>query len=279
VRVLTVYAHPNPKSFCHAVLDRFTAGLRAAGHTADVDDLYAIGFDPVFRMRDNANWVHEDMPADILERMQLRERVLESARGPIQRMIATRALRGKDDRQIARMLREHGPKDAAKQWQRVAQADALAFIAPIFWLAFPAMLKGWFERVLTYNNAFALTREGWEGDVRGRIPLLHHEKALIITPTLFCEQDYDDELRAPITQIVDDWGLRYPGVKRVEHVYFYRAAVADQDTIRGYLERSYELGERFADPSPAPSNAAARTPTATSNDEVRPRAAGPAGQP
>lgn len=46
MHVLTVYAHPNPKSFCHAVLDQFVAGLRDAGHTNEVVDLYAIGFDP-----------------------------------------------------------------------------------------------------------------------------------------------------------------------------------------------------------------------------------------
>ncbi len=46
-----------------------------------------------------------------------------------------------------------------------------------------------------------------------------------------------------MTQIIDSWGLRSPGVKNVEHVYFYRAAVANQDTIRGYLARAYELGK------------------------------------
>ena len=51
MRVLTVYAHPNPTSFCHAVLDRFTQGLTDAGHTCEVVDLYAIKFDPVFRGR------------------------------------------------------------------------------------------------------------------------------------------------------------------------------------------------------------------------------------
>lgn len=42
MRVLTVYAHPNPKSFCHAVLKRFTAGLRDGGHEPEILDLYAI---------------------------------------------------------------------------------------------------------------------------------------------------------------------------------------------------------------------------------------------
>ena len=47
-------------------------------------------------------------------------------------------------------------------------------------------------------------------------------------------------------RIIDDWGLRYPGVKKVEHVYFYRAAIVDKDTLQGYLERAYELGKDFA---------------------------------
>lgn len=43
MHVLTICAHPNPQSFCHAVLDQFTAGLREAGHSSEVIDLYAIG--------------------------------------------------------------------------------------------------------------------------------------------------------------------------------------------------------------------------------------------
>ena len=32
----------------------------------------------------------------------------------------------------------------------------------------------------------------------------------------------------------------------MEHVYFYRAAVADPETLRGYLDRAYRLGTDFA---------------------------------
>jgi putative NADPH-quinone reductase len=76
--------------------------------------------------------------------------------------------------------------------------------------------------------------------------MLQHEKALVINTTLFREEDYKAELEEPMTRIIDDWGLRYPGVKKVEHVYFYRAAVADAETLRGYLERAYKLGKEFA---------------------------------
>lgn len=64
MRVLTVFARAASSSFCHAVLERFDAGLREAGHTYELVDLYAIGFDPVLRERDNPNWMDADAPDD-----------------------------------------------------------------------------------------------------------------------------------------------------------------------------------------------------------------------
>lgn len=246
MKVLTVYAHPNPKSFCHAILQQFTNGLEEAGHVSEVVNLYAIRFDPVFRVQDFASYVHESMPADILDEMNLKQRVLENAGGPIQRFIASRWLRNKDPRAVARFIHDHRPKDVIAQWEKLKSAEGLAFIAPVFWLHFPAILKGWFERVFAYGDAYALTPEGWRGDVKGRVPLLHHEKALVISTTLFNEKDYKADWEAPMTRLIDDWGLRYPGVKRVEHVYFHRVPIADAETRRHYLERSFALGRDFA---------------------------------
>lgn len=39
-----VYAHPSGRSFSRSVLERFAAGLEAAGHSFEVGDLYAMGF-------------------------------------------------------------------------------------------------------------------------------------------------------------------------------------------------------------------------------------------
>ncbi len=245
MRVLTVYAHPSPRSFCHAVLERFTTGLEEAGHTSEVVDLYAIDFDPVFRVQDFASYVHESIPADILEEMNLKEQALDSAGGPLRRLIAARLLRDKTPAEVARFIRTHGPKDAAAQREKVMAAEALAFIAPVFWLGFPAILKGWFERVFSYGSAFALTREGWSGEVKGRVPLLHHEKALVISTTLFKQEDYEADWQDPISRIIDDWGLRYPGIKSVEHVYFYGVPVVDDAARRAYLERARQLGRDF----------------------------------
>lgn len=238
MKVLTVIAHPNPKSFCHAVLEQFTKGLVAAGHTTEVVDLYAIRFNPVFRTRDFASYVRDSMPPEILDEMNLKQYVIDVAGGPIQRMVASLWLRNKDSRAVARFIHAQRPKDVVEQWEKVKSAQGLAFISPVFWCHFPAIMKGWFERVFAYGDAYAMTPVGWRGEMKGRIPLLQHEKALIINTTLFCEDDYKSSLEEPMTRIIDDWGLRYPGVKKVEHVYFYQVSATDVETRRGFLERA-----------------------------------------
>jgi NAD(P)H dehydrogenase (quinone) len=62
MNILTIYAHPNPKSFCHAVLQQFTRGLADAGDSNEVIDFYAIGFDPVLGAEDAPNWMDENVP-------------------------------------------------------------------------------------------------------------------------------------------------------------------------------------------------------------------------
>ncbi|WP_187972172.1 NAD(P)H-dependent oxidoreductase [Aquibium microcysteis] len=47
MRVLVVYCHPVPESFCAAVRDETLAALASAGHETRLLDLYAMGFDPV----------------------------------------------------------------------------------------------------------------------------------------------------------------------------------------------------------------------------------------
>ena len=243
MKILTVFAHPNRKSFCHAVLEQFTKGLKEAGHTNEVVDLYSIKFDPVFRTQDFASYVHESMPPEILNQMNLKQHVLDSAGGPLQRWIASLWLRDKDAPAVAKFIHSHRPKDVIEQWEKVVNAQGLAFIAPVYWCHFPAILKGWFERVFSYGDAYALSPEGWRGDVKGRVPLLRHEKALIMTPTLFREEDYQKEgLQKAMTTIIDDWGLRYPGIKKVEHVYFYHVNAGNSQE---YLQRAYRLGKDF----------------------------------
>jgi NAD(P)H dehydrogenase (quinone) len=246
MKVLTVYAHHNRHSFCRAILDRFEEGLRDAGHTNDVVDLHAIGFDPVLREHDGPNWIDDSVPDDVLANWKIEQSLLKSAPGPLRRLLVKRWIGGRDARGIVRRLHDvGGPRDVAIQQKKVRQADALAFISPVYFVGFPAILKGWIERVFTLGFAFGLTPEAWRGDVRGRLPLLKHRKALIINTTIFNEQSYKGDLGAAMKVLVDDFALRYPGVQNVEHVYFYAVHGVDDATRQKYLEQAYSLGRNF----------------------------------
>jgi len=246
MKVLTIYAHHNPRSFCHAVLERFDEGLRDAGHTNEVVDLYAIRFDPVFNDRDGPGWVDDSVPDDVLAHWHVKQSLVAGARNPLRQFLVKRWIGERDDRELVRRLHALGPpRDVAEQQAKVAQADALAFVAPVYFVGFPAILKGWIERVFSLGFAFGMTADAWRGDLGGRIPLLNHEKALIIQTTIWNEESYEAGLKAAMKVLIDEYALRYPGIKRVEHEYFHAVPGADDATRRAYLERAYQLGREF----------------------------------
>ncbi|WP_115526592.1 MULTISPECIES: NAD(P)H-dependent oxidoreductase [Xanthomonas] len=46
------------------------------------------------------------------------------------------------------------PPDVAAEQARLDRADALVLVFPIYWWSFPALLKGWIDRVFTLGWAF-----------------------------------------------------------------------------------------------------------------------------
>jgi NAD(P)H dehydrogenase (quinone) len=254
MRVLTVYAHPDPKSFCRAVLEQFTRGLSDAGHAHHVIDLYAERFDPVLKVRDLANWLPDENAPDVAEKV-VRERILGGGGNPLQQFFARFMFRNKTPLEVIAQLRRRAPRDVRRHQARVAWAEALAFISPVWFVGFPAIMKGWIERVFTVKFAFSLSSAGWHGDIGGRIPLLRHERALIISTTIFNREAYDAGLREAMRKLIDEFALHYPGIRAVEHEYFYAVNMADRKTLEGYLKRAYHLGKDFSAP-PRPETSA-----------------------
>jgi NAD(P)H dehydrogenase (quinone) len=65
MKILIVYAHPNPESFNHAILEAFTRGLSESGHSYEVVDLYATRFNPCLDGGDLAKLTAGKTPEDI----------------------------------------------------------------------------------------------------------------------------------------------------------------------------------------------------------------------
>jgi NAD(P)H dehydrogenase (quinone) len=241
MNVLTIYANPSPRSFCHAILDQFSKGLKEAGHSNEVVDLYGMRFDPVIKGRDYPCWVDDTIPIEMLRNM-----ILENSGGSLPRYLLEKWLRNKEAAYLAKMIRKFRPRDVVEQQEKMARAQGLAIIYPVWFVGMPAILKGWIERVFTYGFAYSLSPEGWKGDIKGRVPLFNHDKALLISTTLFDEQAYNDGFREAMTRLIDDFGFRYPGIKKVEHVYFYSVAAVGNEVRRGYLQQAYRLGKEYS---------------------------------
>lgn len=121
MRVLWVYAHPDPRSLNGALRDRGLAVLREHGHEVRESDLYAMNWDPVVR--------HEDFHHDPRERLH----VLDESQ---------RALEGGT---LA--------DDIRAEHDKIRWADTLVVQFPLWWFGMPAILKGWFDRLFVQGFA------------------------------------------------------------------------------------------------------------------------------
>jgi NAD(P)H dehydrogenase (quinone) len=66
------------------------------------------------------------------------------------------------------------PDDVRSEQAHVTRADVVTFISPIWWIGWPAMLKGYVDRVFALNFAYRYTATGVEGCLAGK-------RAVIIT--------------------------------------------------------------------------------------------------
>jgi NAD(P)H dehydrogenase (quinone) len=116
MRVLVLYAHPNPESFAAALHATVVEALTAAGHEVDDCDLYAEGFDPVLSRAERVGY-HD----------------LATNTDPVAGYVA-----------------------------RVQAAEALVLCFPVWNFGYPAILKGFFDRVFLPGISFKLV----DGKVR-----------------------------------------------------------------------------------------------------------------
>ena len=60
------------------------------------------------------------------------------------------------------------------------------------------------------------------------------------------EKDYQDySFKDAICTVLDEGTLRFCGIQKVEHVFFYNVVGTDDNTRKGYLEQANLLGKNF----------------------------------
>lgn len=136
-----VLAHPETKSFNAHLVGTAKASLEAKGYTVSLSDLYRMDFDPCER-------------AEHYSKRKLAERFDAQAE--------------QHHASELRML----PRDVAAEIARLDDADLLILQYPMWWHLPPAILKGWFDRVLVYGDVYASKRRFEKGRFVGKRAML-----------------------------------------------------------------------------------------------------------
>ena len=130
------------------------------------------------------------------------------------------------------------PADVRAEQARVDRADGLVLVFPVWWWSFPAVLKGWFDRVFSQGWAYDFT----PGRSRGLLP---DRPTLLIgiggsRASTYRRYGYDEAMR---TQI-DVGMLGYCGLRDVETVLLHEA---DDDAAarEAFLATAHDLGAGF----------------------------------
>jgi NAD(P)H dehydrogenase (quinone) len=134
------------------------------------------------------------------------------------------------------------PEEIRREQARVDRADALAFVFPVWWWSFPAVLKGWCDRVFS---------EGWAynfepGMSRGRL----RDRPVVLLgvagsrESTYRKYGYGEAMRVQI----DVGLLGYCGLRDVETHVFYDVEQGPENRQR-YLVETREIGRRFGSPT------------------------------
>lgn len=226
MKVLLVFAHPEPRSLNGALRDVAIKELEAQGHEVRVTDLYA------------EDWKAEVDPADF-PAWSPEARFLPGAAS--KQAFATDTLTGDVKAEIEKLL-----------W-----ADMLILQFPLWWYSMPAILKGWVDRVYAYGFAYGVGEHSdkrW-GDRFGE-GTLAGKRAMLIVTTGGWEEHYSargvngpiDDLLFPINHGI----LYYPGYDVLPPFVVYRVDRFSETDFDPVAERLRERMRTLETTRPIP---------------------------
>jgi NAD(P)H dehydrogenase (quinone) len=205
MKILIVYAHPEPTSFNHALKDKAVQILQKGNNEVIVSDLYNQKFNPT------ANWNDFKMIDPNLPRQY----------SVIQR-----------DAYLKHQLAE----DIQKEQDKLRWGDVVIFQFPLWWFGLPAILKGWFDRI--FAAGYAYDKEKWFST-----GLLHPRKALLSVTTQSPLSAYQpDGIHGDIKQFFKPihHTLRFVGLSPLEPFVAYAVMNIDLQERKRYLT-NYQL--------------------------------------
>ncbi|HZG15609.1 MAG TPA: NAD(P)H-dependent oxidoreductase [Candidatus Bathyarchaeia archaeon] len=134
--------------------------------------------------------------------------------------------------------------DIGEEQELLTDADLLVMIYPIWWWSQPAILKGYFDRVLTNGYAFRY-------EANGPVGLMNGKQAIVFT----CTRESEAEMKADgfdtlIKKQIVDGVLSFIGCDRVVHKNFAAISEVSDQKRSEMLREVEETVARFVAPVP-----------------------------
>lgn len=160
--------------------------------------------------------------------------------------VADLAAEGFDPRETARDLAAHlltatPAPDVIAEQQRIDRADRLVLVYPVYWWSFPALLKGWIDRVFTNGWAYGYAEDD-ERKKLGRLEVVLVAVAGTDAGT-YARHGYFGAMRTQIDHGIFD----YCGARVVRHELLLETHAGDQQANLDAAARlGHSLGQRRA---------------------------------
>jgi NAD(P)H dehydrogenase (quinone) len=226
MKVLLVFAHPEPRSLNGALRDVAINELAAQGHQVRISDLYASG------------WKSEIDRADF------------PSLPPRTRLVPVAA--SKDAFEANTLT-----PDVKVEIDKLLWADVLILQFPLWWFAMPAILKGWVDRVFAYGFAYGVgehSEKRW-GDRYGEGTLAGKRAMLIVTAGGWQEHYAPRGVNGPIDDLlfpINHGILYYPGYDVLPPFVTYQVDRLDEPGFDLIAERLRERMRTLATTPPIP---------------------------
>lgn len=121
------------------------------------------------------------------------------------------------------------PEDIKVEQEHISWADVVTFVFPVWWAGFPAVLKGYVDRVFSYGFAY----EYVDGVPNG---LLKGKKALLFSTTGTPNEYYAASgMHNSMKQTSDEGIFGFSGLEVIDHVFFGAIPHTDDETRKNYL--------------------------------------------
>lgn len=124
-----------------------------------------------------------------------------------------------------------------KEQELVKNADILSVIYPLWWAGFPAILKGYIDKVLAYGFAYKAGEKGIEG-------LLTNKKVYLYTSMGNRVEEYEEKnLIKAFKQIQGTETFEFSGMKVINHEFFPQIPSASIEKIQKHLDVALSVFE------------------------------------